>query len=201
MSITLGEVYQKVQHLEMALVAGEAGLDREVVWTHMVDSAAISSFQQGKELVLTTGIGLEENFSLFQLVRKVYNNGASGIVINIGHYIDRIGQDVKEFADANDFPVFEVPWKIHMAEIERIVCFDIMKEQQNRTEVNTALTCACLSPEREELYVPLLKSKGYSPDGIYIAAVLRVYEQGQLISEERLEHLSVVLNGCFRFAG
>ena len=44
MSITLREIVKQVKHLEMKLVAGEAGLDREVLWTHMVDSDTISAF-------------------------------------------------------------------------------------------------------------------------------------------------------------
>lgn len=182
----------------MKLVAGEAGLDREVVWTHMVDSAAISAFLKGKELTFTTGIGLNEAFSLLQLVQEVYRNGASGIVINIGPYIGEIGQDVVDFANEHDFPVFEVPWNIHMAEIMRIICFAVMKEQQNRIEVNSVLNYAFLCPEQEELYVPALMRKGYPPDSTYVVAVLRVQEKGRLISSERIEYLSSMLNSHFR---
>lgn len=35
----------------------------------------------------------------------MYRDGASGIVINIGPYIDAIGQDVIDFADEKGFPV------------------------------------------------------------------------------------------------
>ena len=99
MSITLREIVKQVEHLEMKLVAGEAGLDREVLWTHMVDSDTISAFLQGQELTFTTGIGISEKLPLLKLVQEVYRNGASGIVINIGPYVDKIGQDVLDFAN------------------------------------------------------------------------------------------------------
>ena len=60
MAVTLREIIKQVQHLEMKLVAGEAGLDHEVSWTHMVDSDTISAFLQGQELTFTTGLGLNE---------------------------------------------------------------------------------------------------------------------------------------------
>lgn len=113
MSITLREIVKQVKHLEMKLVAGEAGLDREVLWIHMVDSDTISAFLQGQELTFTTGIGISEKLPLLRLVQEVYRNGASGIVINIGPYVEKIGQDVLDFANEKAFPVFEVPWKIH----------------------------------------------------------------------------------------
>lgn len=86
MAITIRMITKLVEHLDMKLIAGENGLDREVTWTHMVDSDIISVFLQGQELVFTTGIGLNEDLSLFELVKDVYHKGASGIVINIGPF-------------------------------------------------------------------------------------------------------------------
>lgn len=84
MAVTLREIIKQVQHLEMKLVAGETGLDHEVSWTHMVDSDTISAFLQGQELTFTTGLGLNENLTLLRLVKEVWRNKASGIVINTG---------------------------------------------------------------------------------------------------------------------
>ena len=186
MSITLREIVKQVEHLEMKLVAGEAGLDREVLWTHMVDSDTISAFLQGQELTFTTGIGISEKLPLLKLVQEVYRNGASGIVINIGPYVDKIGQDVLDFANEKAFPVFEVPWKIHMAEIMRIICFAITKEQQSRIEVTAALNNAFLCPAQEELYVFPLMRKGYLADSVYTAVTIRGEVQKTTVAGERM---------------
>lgn len=198
MSITLREIVKQVEHLEMKLVAGEAGLDREVLWTHMVDSDTISAFLQGQELTFTTGIGISENLPLLKLVQEVYRNGASGIVINIGPYVEKIGQDVLDFANEKAFPVFEVPWKIHMAEIMRIICFAITKEQQSRIEVTAALNNAFLCPAQEELYVFPLMRKGYLADSSYTAAVIRVKAVESTVAGERMEQLHSQLNSHLR---
>lgn len=198
MSITLREIVKQVKHLEMKLVAGEAGLDREVLWTHMVDSDTISAFLQGQELTFTTGIGISEKLPLLKLVQEVYRNGASGIVINIGPYVDKIGQDVLDFANEKAFPVFEVPWKIHMAEIMRIICFAITKEQQSRIEVTAALNNAFLCPAQEELYVFPLMRKGYLADSVYTAVTIRVEVQKNTVAGERMEQLHSQLGSHLR---
>lgn len=198
MSITLREIVKQVEHLEMKLVAGEEGLDREVLWTHMVDSDTISAFLQGQELTFTTGIGISEKLPLLKLVREVYRNGASGIVINIGPYVDKIGQDVLDFANEKAFPVFEVPWKIHMAEIMRIICFAITKEQQSRIEVTAALNNAFLCPAQEELYVFPLMRKGYLADSVYTAVTIRVEVQKNTVAGERMEQLHSQLGSHLR---
>lgn len=198
MSITLREIVKQVEHLEMKLVAGEAGLDREVLWTHMVDSDTISAFLQGQELTFTTGIGISEKLPLLKLVQEVYRNGASGIVINIGPYVDKIGQDVLDFANEKAFPVFEVPWKIHMAEIMRIICFAITKEQQSRIEVTAALNNAFLCSAQEELYVFPLMRKGYLADSVYTAVTIRVEVQKNTVAGERMEQLHSQLGSHLR---
>lgn len=198
MSITLREIVKQVEHLEMKLVAGEAGLDREVLWTHMVDSDTISAFLQGQELTFTTGIGISEKLPLLKLVQEVYRNGASGIVINIGPYVDKIGQDVLDFANEKAFPVFEVPWKIHMAEIMRIICFAITKEQQSRIEVTAALNNAFLCPAQEELYVFPLMRKGYLAESVYTAVTIRVEVQKNTVAGERMEQLHSQLGSHLR---
>ena len=198
MSITLREIVKQVEHLEMKLVAGEEGLDREVLWTHMVDSDTISAFLFGLELTFTTGIGISEKLPLLKLVQEVYRNGASGIVINIGPYVDKIGQDVLDFANEKAFPVFEVPWKIHMAEIMRIICFAITKEQQSRIEVTAALNNAFLCPAQEELYVFPLMRKGYQADSVYTAVTIRVEVQKNTVAGERMEQLHSKLGSHLR---
>lgn len=198
MSITLREIVKQVEHLEMKLVAGEEGLDREVLWTHMVDSDTISAFLQGQELTFTTGIGISEKLPLLKLVQEVYRNGASGIVVNIGPYVDKIGQDVLDFANEKAFPVFEVPWKIHMAEIMRIICFAITKEQQSRIEVTAALNNAFLCPAQEELYVFPLMRKGYLADSVYTAVTIRVEVQKNTVAGERMEQLHSQLGSHLR---
>ena len=192
------EIVKQVEHLEMKLVAGEEGLDREVLWTHMVDSDTISAFLQGQELTFTTGIGISEKLPLLKLVQEVYRNGASGIVINIGPYVDKIGQDVLDFANEKAFPVFEVPWKIHMAEIMRIICFAITKEQQSRIEVTAALNNAFLCPAQEELYVFPLMRKGYLADSVYTAVTIRVEVQKNTVAGERMEQLHSQLGSHLR---
>lgn len=198
MAVILREIMKQVEHLEMKLIAGKAGIDQEVSWTHMVDSDTISAFLQGQELVFTTGLGLNDNLTLLRLVKEVWRKKASGIVINIGPYISEVGKDVIDFANEKGFPVFEVPWKIRMAEIMRIICFAITKEQQNTIEVTAALNNAFLCPGQEELYVSSLMRKGYFADSAYTVVNVRVEEDGNRVTGTRLEQIASTLNSHIR---
>ncbi len=74
-----------------------------------------------------------------------------------------------------------------MAEIMRIICFAITKEQQNAIEVATALNNAFLCPSQEELYVSALMRKGYFTDSAYTVVNVCVLEDNDRVTGTRLE--------------
>ena len=120
MAVTLGMLYDKVKNEEeIQLVAGEKGLEKMVRWVHMVEGTDISSFLEGDEVAFTTGIALNSQEELYELVKFNYKQKAVGMVINVGPYISEIPQEVLDFGNQHDFPIFEVPWRVHMANLLR----------------------------------------------------------------------------------
>ena len=57
MSITVRELMQ-LPHLQVSLLAGQGGLDREVTWVHTSDLADPWQWHGWGELLLTNGTGL-----------------------------------------------------------------------------------------------------------------------------------------------
>jgi hypothetical protein len=196
MSVVLKDVIKQVSPGDMKLVAGRKGLGNPVEWVHMVDNIEISNFLTGGELAFTTGIGLNDDVTLLDLVKSVYGNEASGMVVNVGPYIGEIPREVIAFGDDNDFPIFEVPWSVRMAGIMRIFVFTIMNSEQRAMEISQAFRHAISMPDREELYTSALMQKGYLPGWSYVVAVLDICDRlkgddGKVfyspLSRERLE--------------
>ena len=125
MAVTVRKLYESVRDMGIELLAGSAGLNRGVRWVHMVESKEISTFLEGGEIAFTTGVGISDPSELIDIVKSVVANGGSGIVINIGPYIGKIGYDIIEFCEDRQIPLFSVPWNVHMAEIMRSFCLTI----------------------------------------------------------------------------
>jgi hypothetical protein len=60
MSITVGEL-MRLPHLQMTLIAGGSGADREVSWVHTSDLPNAWEWHGAGELLLTNGTGFDEN--------------------------------------------------------------------------------------------------------------------------------------------
>ena len=125
MSVVLKEAIRQAGCTDIKLVAGKNGLTNAVEWVHMVDTTEIADFLSGGEIAFTTGIGVSEKMSLLTLVERVYKNHASAMVVNIGPYVAEIPQEVIDFGNVHDFPVFEVPWSVHMADMMRMINYAV----------------------------------------------------------------------------
>lgn len=184
MSVILKELIKQVDRGDIKLVAGRNGLANGVEWVHMVDNTEIADFLVGGEIAFTTGIGVNQKMSLLDLVMRVYKNRASAMVINIGPYVPEITKEVLDFADSHDFPVYEVPWSVHMADIMRILCFTITQSEQRAMELSAAFRYAIFTPKQEELYVPALMQKGYFADWNYVVVMFDLCDRLENDKEE-----------------
>lgn len=191
MAIVLKELLKKIDNKDMVLLGGKGGLDKVVTWSHMVENQEISDFLEGGEIAFSTGIALGKDLKLIDLVKSVYNNSASAMVINIGPYISQIDEDVIKFANNNDFPIFSVPWDIHMARIMRIISYEISMSEKNTMELEAALYNAVKAHLQPELYMEQLNEKGWNTEGYYQAVIYKVHGN---FSEKNLENCKNSLN-------
>ena len=85
---------------------------------------------QSGELLFITGIGIKnDSGDLADLVKKGAAKKIAGLVINVGPYIAKAPQEIIDLADELHFPVFELPWKVKLAEVTKDICAYIVEKQ------------------------------------------------------------------------
>ena len=182
MAVELKRLIGKVKDMDIKLVAGSGGESDPVTWCHMVENEIAADFLSGGELVFVTGIGLEDRKSLGRLICKLYEKKTAGVIINIGPYIDEIPKEVIDFCNEKRYPMYVVPWKIHLAEIMRIISYSITEEEHKEMEVTAAFKNAICFPAEEELYLVPLSENDYQAGWSYCACVIK------LLSEKEITH-------------
>ena len=187
MAVLLSDLYENIKNQDVTLVAGERGMGNVVRWLHMVESNAISSFLDGQEIAFTTGVGLNRDETLLDLVKANNEHKASGMVINIGPFIKEVPKDVIDYCNKEGFPLFTVPWRVHMAEIMRSICYIITESDKYNLELSSALKNAIFFSNQEELYVPQLERNNFLPTWTYCITVVEIMENGEKVSEEKLQ--------------
>lgn len=193
MAIELQRLIKKAAHMDVTLIAGEGGIHNLVSWVHMTETPEASDFLEGGEIAFTTGIGLGNETDLNKLIKLMYEKKAAGVIINIGPFIEKIPQDTIDYCNQKNFPLFVIPWKIHLAEVIRIFCFAITKDEQRNLEIVSSFKNAIFFPKQEELYVILLSQHGFRVNWKYSVCVIKLSHNTAEMSV-RIEQLVTSLN-------
>lgn len=130
MGVRIEQLSAKLEMNKLNLVSGRNGTHKLVRWVHVVETPDLLQYVQSDELIILTGMGLSENISDFiVLIEGLIKKDAVGLILNIGKYFERVPDEIKKISDENEFPIFELPWEVSIAEITKVICEEIVKRQ------------------------------------------------------------------------
>src|SRR3954452_18621685 len=101
-----------LRDLELEIVAGEGGLDHAVRWVHISELGDPTPWLSGGELLLTTGMGLQDAAGERAYVDRLAEHGLAGLGFGLGFDHDEVPEALIEAARARGFPVFAVPYEL-----------------------------------------------------------------------------------------
>jgi purine catabolism regulatory family protein/PucR-like helix-turn-helix protein/diguanylate cyclase with GGDEF domain len=121
MTMTVRDLLERPR-LQLTLVGGGAGLDREVTWAHVSDLAAPWDFLGPGELLLTngTGLGVAPDAQV-QFVERLARIGASGLVVGLGTGGAPVTDALADRSGELQLPLLTVPYSIRFSDIVRTV--------------------------------------------------------------------------------
>ena len=96
--------------LKVSAGEGAAG-EREIRWVHITELLDPTPWLSGGELLLTTGIPLENAELQRKFIRLLSDSGVAGLGFGTGFDHTKIPKALLSEADGCDFPIFEVPYE------------------------------------------------------------------------------------------
>ncbi|WP_099469224.1 PucR family transcriptional regulator [Konateibacter massiliensis] len=153
----------------LALQCGEQGLTNSVSWVYLAEDIQNVSFLKGGELVITTGLFIQSNIKLSEFICSLVTCNCSGILINIGKYLedDDITEEIKAFCEINHFPLFTMPWEVHLIDIMQDYCSILLHNTQSTEHLNAAFQGAIYQNVVHENILLSLNQYGFPTDAQY----------------------------------
>lgn len=120
------------------VVAGAAGLSRDIRWVHTVSVPDAAMWLHGGELVLTTMFNLPDSpDDQCEFLRQLADKGIVAVVITIGNLLDHIPDYLRRTGDKLDLPLIELPYETRFVDIAKSINERI--SEQNLDKFSRAL--------------------------------------------------------------
>ncbi|BCJ94474.1 hypothetical protein acsn021_20430 [Anaerocolumna cellulosilytica] len=199
MAITLSRLFANSEkNYNIKLIAGQRGMKNLVRWVHMVEDREVPGFLHGNELILTTGIAQTGTQWIEIFVKNLRKHGAIGLILNVGPYINSIPREVITYCDDNEFPLFTVPWEIHLIDVTFDFCHRIIANEENETSIATAFRNLIFSPGNREAYVSALERRGFHNHGEYTLLLMQAARNGTLISGDEWHNIQFTMQSVLK---
>lgn len=144
----------------LKILAGRGGLQNRVSWMYYTEDISTLDFIRGGELIITTGLEIErlwkntgnqnqddmENY-LISLVKKLHKIKASGLILNIGRYIEIVPEKLISLCDDLDFPLLTMPWEVHIIDIMQDYGKRILETHEKNITLEKMLYNAIFRPK------------------------------------------------------
>ena len=115
-----------LRELELETVAGEAGVDRAVRWVHISELNDPTPWLSGGELLLTTGLQLDDERAY---IARLVEHGLTGLGFGVGFAHSTVPEALREAAAEHGFPLFEVPYELPFIAITEKAFSHLVNEQ------------------------------------------------------------------------
>lgn len=173
MAVSLKDIYHDTgQKFKLELLAGREGLENTVSWVHLIEDVTTTDFIRGSELIITTGLGIQDEYWLEHFIENLSAKHAVGLIVNVGNYIKEIPAHTLELCEKISFPLFIMPWDIHLVDIIQDFCNRIIHAEQLELSESSAFLHAFKSPENKSSYFPYLEQNGFRLKGSYCVLVI-----------------------------
>jgi PucR family transcriptional regulator, proline-responsive transcriptional activator len=181
----------------LKLLAGRTGMYHPVSWMYYTEDTSTIDFIRGSELILTTGMNCRTRSVteyLTELIEKLRTLGASGLIINIGRYIDSVPATIQTYCDTIGFPLFSLPWEIHLIDIMQDYGNRIVSERHKHASLAQSLYDCIFKPE--SVTPQQLSNTAFSGTGAYAVIILELPDELFRKSDEELaRYMDYSFNG------
>lgn len=122
MEITIDWILKTDKLQGLRCVAGESNISNKVARVNVLDNYDVLGWIDKNEFNLTTGFSFKDSVEKQnQIIRDLKLTGSSGLGIKINRFFDKIPQHMIDTANEVGYPIIEIPYFYHFAEITSIV--------------------------------------------------------------------------------
>lgn len=171
--MTLQEIYDTTgSRFKMKLLAGSAGMEKEVSRLYYFEDLSISDWTRDGELLITTAMMTSRDPDwILKFVKSVQSFHPCGIMVNIGGYLEHVPQRVIDYCEQIGLPLFSFPWEVVLQDIMTEITNLIYVTEQRENNLAQAFRNVIFNREDESGYQTCFAKNGIDQYDRFIAVL------------------------------
>ena len=171
MAVALDMLYSEIDPSFHVKLLTKSCFGKMIDWMHMVEDMDFVPFLHGDELVFNSGINFVSNDWLKIYIEAINERRAGGLILSMRDEME-ISQEIVDYCNELEFPIFSARWSTPFIDIMRIFSGILLKNEQRETNLSTAFRNVINYPENEELYRSHFEQNGFLQNMDYTIAIL-----------------------------
>jgi sugar diacid utilization regulator len=185
------------------VVAGHAGLDNPIRWTHIIDHPEVATWVKGGEVLLTSGLGIYKDIEAqVRYMREAAQVKVAAVLVATEEYLPQTTTAMREIADKNAIPLIELPRTTLFIEVTEAILRHVASKsaESARDYLIDALIAGNLPESAETL--ARLAELGLKPDRPHVITLTQIATKGmgQSLSESETRTIMAAINNAPRRA-
>lgn len=189
MAVKLVELYKEIEPLYDVRLVTKSCFGKVIEWTHIIENPAFIKLLHGGELIFSAGIQYSSVEWMIDFVERLMEADAGGLIVTFPDG-DEFPQEVIDFCNEKEFPIFSAQWDTSYMEIMRLFAEILLKNEQRDTNLVSALRNAIYYPENEDTYLNHFEHHGFYRNMKYVMAVLSCNSYRTSEGNKRLKQIA-----------
>lgn len=132
MALLVKDMLQRPHFENATIIAGKNGLNRPISWAHIIELEQFGHLLNGREVILTTGIGWAENEEKsLAYLQQLLDYHASALCVELVVHIKQLPKKMLALAEANDFPIISFDKEVRFVDITKDLHEQIIGQQED----------------------------------------------------------------------
>ena len=185
MAVALETLYSEIDPAHNVKLLTKSCYHKMIDWMHMVEDMDFITFLHGDELVFNSGVSYTSNEWLREYIDAIYEKRAGGLILSMRDGMS-ISQEIIDYCDELEFPLFSATWATPFIDIMRVFSGMLLRNEQRETNLSAALKNAIYFPDNKELYLNHFERNGMFATMDYIVVILSCDSYGTKQGNETL---------------
>ena len=201
MGVKVFELLDVAKKHGISLIAGEKGLSKKVKWFRVMESKEIADYMEGNLLLFITGLAINNDNELIDLIKIQNEKNSSGTIVHVGRNIKRIPEELIEYCNENEYPLFWVPWENSLPKMMKDFSLLFIESERMEKELENALKNAISFPDKTDNYIPIFQQYSFREEDMYCMVSLEISDIDNSLEYKEYINITKAIERILMFSG